>query len=248
MIELALDSLRGEGLEAIRVVNRTPERAAELAARFAATAHGLDELPALLRGADVVLTSIGGDRPILTAQLVGEALRAGRSRPMLVIDIGVPRNVESAVNELDSVYLYDIDDLASVAEENAELRRREAARAEAIVEEERQRFDGWLTALRAVPTIRHLRERVEEIRQRELERGLRRLELDERQSEGVEALTRAIVNKILHAPTSRLRLEAEREEGIAYLEAARVLFGLDEEQAEGRSTGSHGDDDGPDSE
>jgi len=232
MIELALEALRGHGLEAIRVVNRTPERAAELASRFGATAHGLDELPALLRSADVVLTSIGGDRPVLTAERVGEALRARRGRPMFVIDIGVPRNVEPEVNGLDSVYLYDIDDLASVAQENQELRRREAARAEAIVEEERQRFDGWLTALRAVPTIKHLRERAEQIRLREFEQSLRRIDLDERQREGVEALTRAIVNKLLHAPTSRLRQEAEREEGMAYLEAARVLFALDDEASD----------------
>ncbi len=228
MIELALESLRGEGLEAIRVVNRTPERAAELAARFEATAHGLDELPSLLREADVVLTSIGGDRPVLGVEQVHEALRR-RGRPIFVIDIGVPRNVDPRVDELDSVYLYDIDDLGSVARENAEQRRRETARAEAIVEEQRQRFDGWLTALRAVPTIKHLRQSDESIRNAELEQSLRRLDLDDRQREGVEALTRAIVNKILHGPVSRLRQEAEREEGMAYLEAARVLFALDEE-------------------
>jgi glutamyl-tRNA reductase len=229
MIELALESLRGGGLQAIRVANRTPERAAELARRFEASAHGLDELPSLLRGADVVLSCIGGDGPLLSAELVAEALGARRERPIFVIDIGVPRNVDPAVDELDSVYLYDIDDLASLARENAEQRRRETAHAEAIVEEERQRFDGWLTALRAVPTIRHLRQRVEAIRTAELEQALRRLALDERQREGVEALTRAIVNKILHAPTARLRREAEREEGMAYLEAARVLFDLDDD-------------------
>jgi glutamyl-tRNA reductase len=248
MIELALESLRGHGLDAIRVVNRTPERAGELAARFGATAHGFEELPALLRGADIVLSSIGGDRPILTVALVREALRARRRRPMFVIDIGVPRNVEPEVDELESVYLYDIDDLAAVAEGNAELRRREAARAEGIVEEQRQRFDGWLTALRAVPTIKHLRQQVERIRRAELEPALRRLDLDEQQREGVDALTRAIVNKILHAPTSRLRREAEREEGMAYLEAARVLFGLDEEDPEGRAADSDRDDTGSDPE
>ena len=232
MIELALESLRGGGLEAIRVVNRTPERAAELAARFGATAHGLDELPSLVQSADVVLSCISGDRPVLTAALLREALRRRRGRPIFVIDIGVPRNVEPEVNALDSVYLYDIDDLASVARENEEQRRRESARAEAIVEEQRQRFDGWLTALRAVPTIKHLRQRIEDIRNAELEQALGRLALDEGQREGVEALTRAIVNKILHAPVSRLRREAEREEGMAYLEAARVLFALDDEDGD----------------
>jgi glutamyl-tRNA reductase len=230
MIELALESLRGAGLSAICVANRTPERAAQLAARCSASAHGLGELPALLREADVVLTSLAGDRPLLGADELAEALR-GRGRPLFVIDLGVPRNVDPAANRLESVYLYDLDDLAAVAEENAEQRRREAARGEAIVEEERQRFDGWLSALRAVPTIRHLRQRVEEIRSRELEQTLRRLDLDEAQRDAVDALTRSLVNKILHAPVSRLRREAEREEGMAYLELARLLFALDDGDA-----------------
>ncbi len=229
MIETALQSLRKEGLAEVRVANRTPERAAELATRFSATAHGLDELPGLLAGADVVLTSIGGERPLLTRELLSEALRTRRNRPIFVIDIGVPRNADPALHDLDNVYLYDIDDLDTLAQENAEQRWRETARAEAIVEEQRQRFEGWLTALRAVPTIRHLRERVETIRSAEVERALGRIALDGEQREAIEALTRTLVNKILHAPVSRLRREAEREEGMAYLEAARVLFGLDED-------------------
>jgi glutamyl-tRNA reductase len=229
MIEMALESLRGAGLEAIRVANRTVERAAELAPRFGATAHGLDELPSLVAQSDVVLTSIGGDGPVIGFDLVSRALRARRGRPIFVIDIGVPRNVDPEIERLDNVYLYDIDDLGSVARENAEQRRREAAHAEAIVEEERQRFDGWLSALRAVPTIKHLREQVERIRAAEVEKALRRASFDDGQSEAVERVTRSIVNKILHVPVSRLRREAEREEGIAYLEAARVLFGLDED-------------------
>jgi glutamyl-tRNA reductase len=229
MIEMALEALRGHGLEAVRVANRTPERAAALAARFEATAHGLEELPALLPQADLVLTSIGGDRPVLTSELVTAALKIRRNRPVFVIDIGVPRNADPEIDRHDNVYLYDIDDLAAVAEENAEQRRKETAQAEAIVEKQRQRFDGWLSALRAVPTIKHLRDRVEGIRSAEVERALRRPELAAADRDAVEALTRSLVNKILHAPVSRLRQEAEREEGMAYLEAARVLFGLDDD-------------------
>jgi len=179
----------------------------------------------------MVLTSIGGIRPILTPSLVSDALRTRRNRPIFVIDIGVPRNADPEINRLDNVYLYDIDDLASLADENAEERRRETVHAEAIVMEERQRFDGWFTALRAVPTIRHLRARVEEIRQQQVNRALARHFIDEGQREAVDALTRSIVNKLLHAPISRLRREAEREEGMAYLEAARVLFDLDSDEA-----------------
>jgi glutamyl-tRNA reductase len=229
MIELAADALRGAGLGSIRVANRTPERAAELAARFGASAHGLDEVPGLLAEVDVVLSSVGGGPPLLSRARVEEALRSRRGRPMLIIDLGVPRNVPADVNALDAVFLYDIDDLVAVAQENAEQRHGEQARAEAIVEEQRQRFDGWLTALRAVPTIRHLRERVEQIRAAELERAFRRMPLDEESRAAVDQITRSLVNKILHVPVSRLRREAEREEGMAYLEAARVLFGLDDD-------------------
>ena len=228
MVEIALGAMREGGLETIAVANRTAERAARLAVEFGATAHGLDELPSLLAESDVVLTSIGGDRPILTRELVGQALRSRRGRPMFVIDIGVPRNADPAIDELDEVYRYDIDDLVHVADENVVERHRELARAEAIVAEEQQRFDGWFTALRAVPTIKHLRARVEDIRSAELERVLGRLDLDDAERGAVEALTRSIVNKILHTPFTRLRQQAEREEGMACLEVARLLFGLDE--------------------
>jgi len=228
MIELALKSLQEDGLRSVRVANRTAERAADLAVAHGASAHGLDELPRLLAESDVVLTSIAVDRPILTESLLRSALDSRRGRPIFVIDIGVPRNADPAIDALDEVYRYDIDDLASVADENAEERRREQARAEAIVAEEQQRFDGWFAALRAVPTIKHLRARVEEIRNAEIERALPRLALDEAGREAVDALTKAIVNKVLHAPLSRLREEAEREEGVAVLEITRLLFGLDE--------------------
>lgn len=155
---------------------------------------------------------------------------------MFVIDIGVPRNADPAIDELDEVYRYDIDDLVHVANENAGERRRDLARAEAIVAEEQQRFEGWFAALRAVPTIKHLRAQVEDIRCAELDRALSRMELDEHQRGAVDALTRAIVNKILHTPLTRLRQEAEQEEGMACLEVARVLFGLDEPEGSGPSS------------
>ena len=232
MIEMALSALRGEGLESVSVANRTPERAEDLAARFGATAHGLDEVPGLLTHADVVLTCIGGDGAILTRDRVADALRARRKRPIFVIDLGVPRNAEPEINSLENVYLYDIDDLGAVTDENSRARQREAARGEAIVVEQQQRFDGWFAALRAVPTIRHLRDWAEEIRSAEVERAFGRLGLGPQAEEGVAALTRSIVNKIMHAPVSRLRREAEREEGMVYLEAARVLFDIDEGEPE----------------
>ena len=228
MTEAALAALRERGLVSVAITNRTPERAAPLAARFGATAHGLSELPRLLAEADVVLTSIAGDGPLLTPELVSAALAGRKSRPLFVIDIGVPRNADPALDQLDDVYLYDLDDLVAIADRNAAQRSRDVAKAEGIVEEQQQRFDGWLVALRAVPTIRHLRERIEGLRADEVDRALAKLALSEDQRAAIEALTRSLVNKILHAPVTRLRREAEREEGIVYLETARVLFDLDE--------------------
>lgn len=229
MSEIALGALRREGLSSVRIANRTRSRAVELAQRFDAAAFGLDDLPEVLAMSDVVICSLGGTTPILPRPLFESAMHGRPRRPMFVIDIAVPRNVDPDVNDLDGVYLYDIDDLEGLALENAEQRQRETNFAEAIVIDEQQRFDGWLTALKAVPTIRHLRARGEEIRRTEIERAFRKLELDERQRQGVEALTRSIVNKLLHAPTAYLNSASEREEGIAYLEAVRALFRLDEE-------------------
>jgi glutamyl-tRNA reductase len=231
MIELALAKLQSAGLGSVAVANRTPERAALLAAQLGATAHGLDEVPALLGESDMVLTCIAGHEPILSHAMVAPAMRDRPHRPLFVIDIGVPRNVDPQVERIDPVYLYDIDDLGALASENAARRRAETARAEAIVAEQRQRFDGWFAALRAVPTIKHLRARAEAIRSGELERVLPRLSLSEAQRDAVDALTEAIVKKLLHAPLSRLRREAEGEAGMAYLEAARALFDLDDEEA-----------------
>ena len=233
MIEMALFALQREGLENKRVVNRTRSHAEGLAAQFGASAHGLDELDDLLVSSDVVLTCIGGGSELLTRKRVRQVLRARRNRPVFFIDMGVPRNVEPEVNRLDNVFLYDMDDLQEVAASNVEERRREAQRAERIVLEEQERFDGWLVALQAVPTIKHVRARAEAVRRQESDRLLAKMNLAGDQIEGVEQLTRAIVNKILHAPLARLRAETDREEGLAMLEAARSLFALDDSSAPG---------------
>jgi glutamyl-tRNA reductase len=230
MIELALETMREAGLAKVRIANRTRARAEALASRFEASAHDLDEVPELLARSDVVLTSIGGSAPVLARAHAEAALRGRGHRPLFVVDLGVPRNVDPRVDELDGVYLYDVDDLGRVAEANAEERRRERVRAEAIVLEEAQRFDGWLAALAAVPTIRDLRSRAEAIRSREVERALARLGAAESPREVLEQLTRGLVNKLLHAPIARLRAQEDREQGLATLEAARALFALDERE------------------
>jgi glutamyl-tRNA reductase len=233
MIEAAMVSLQREGLKRPRICNRTLAHAEELARRFGGSAHPLQDLDALLPEADVVLSCVATEEPPLTLERVEAAQRLRQNRPLFLIDLGVPRNVEPAVNALDTAYLYDIDDLQHVAAANTEEREREARWGERIVLEEVQRFDGWLVALQAVPAIRHLRARADAIVGQELERHAARLDLDDAQHAGVEALTRSIVNKILHAPLARLRAETGREEGLAVLEAARELFALDDASAPG---------------
>jgi glutamyl-tRNA reductase len=229
MIETALVALDDHGLGTRRIANRTAVHAESLAERFGGSAHGLDELDALLPMADVVLSCVGGDGPILNHDRVEAALHSRRGRPLFLIDLGVPRNIDPAVHNLDAAYLYDLDDLQGVATANEAERRRESKRAEQIVIEEREHFDGWLVALQATPTIRDLRRRTEEIRQAEIDRYAGRMGLDSNQHEALEKLTRGIVNKIMHAPISRLRDETDRELALARLEQARSLFGLDEE-------------------
>ena len=232
MIEAALVALDDHGLGVRRIVNRTPAHAEALAEQFGGTAHGLGELDELLPQSDVVLSCVASDVPILTRERVEASLAKRNGRPLFLIDIGVPRNIDPAVHELDSAYLYDLDDLQEVSAANEEERRRESERAERIILEEREHFDGWLVALQAVPTIRDLRNRVEAIRQAEVERYAGRLGLDAGQSESVDKLTRGIVNKIMHAPISRLRDETDREVGLARLEEARSLFALDDSDAD----------------
>jgi len=228
MIEAALVALNDHGLGERRVANRTAAHAEALATRFGGTAHGLDELDRLLPDSDVVLTCVGGDGPILTREMIARSLVGRGARPLFLIDIGVPRNVDPEVHKIDEAYLYDLDDLQDVAAANEEERRRESERAERIVYEEREQFEGWMVALQAVPTIRNLRDRAESIRRTEIDRFAGRLRLEGAQVDTLEQLTRSIVNKLMHSPISRLRDETDREAGLIRLEEARALFGLDE--------------------
>ena len=186
----------------------------------------------MLASSDIVLSCIGATDVVLDSDSVTRALNH-RRRPIFLIDMGVPRNIDPDVNGLENVYLYDIDDLQEVAQSNEAERQRESQHAERIVIEEQERFVGWMVALQSVPTIQHLRARAESIRQSELGRALSRMDFDEAQQENIDGLTRAIVNKLLHPPLSRLRAQTDREEGLAVLEEARALFALDDATAPG---------------
>jgi glutamyl-tRNA reductase len=228
MSELAARHLMAHGVANMIVTNRTFDRAVELARDFRGTPVPFNDLHRYLPMADVVIGSVGADYHVLTPAIVEEALRERKYRPMFLIDMSVPRTFDPAINELENVYLYDIDDLGGVAEVNRDERGREAEKAEAIVEDEVDSFGKWLAGLDAVPTIVALRDKIEAIRKAELEKTLATFrELTPREREGLEAMTTAIVNKILHGPITHIK-EHDRQREAFYLAAARQLFDIEE--------------------
>lgn len=227
MGEITARQLLARGTGTLMVANRTFERATDVARALGGIAVPFDKLRRTLRLGDLVIGAVGGEQFVLTVPDVHEAMRERRGRPMLLIDLAVPRSFEPAINELDGVYLYDIDDLEGVIADNKDARASEAVVAERIVEGEVDRFCRWLEGLDVVPTVVALREKFERIREREIARhlGAEGGAFDARQREAVDRLTRAIVNKILHAPLSELRRHGTRAE-VAYLETLRALFRL----------------------
>ncbi|HFC98487.1 MAG TPA: glutamyl-tRNA reductase [Thermosulfurimonas dismutans] len=227
MAELAAQHLLSAGVEKMLVANRTFSRAVELAERFRGEAYSLEELPECLLEADIVISSTGAPGYVITRETVKPLLRKRRLRPLFLIDIAVPRDIEPAVNELENVYVFDIDDLKQVVEENLGRRRKEARRADRIIEEEVLKFERWLRELEVYPTIKALREKAEEIRRREMARTLPRLRnLSPEDQEALEVMTEAIVNKLLHAPILYLKMGYHRM-GREAITTVRRVFDLD---------------------
>ena len=195
-----------EARELSFVANRTVDRASSLAERFGGQALPLDALGPELETADIVVSSTASRDTILAREQVERALTARRGRPLLLVDLAVPRDIDPSIKELHGCFLYDIDDLQAVVEETLTGRRGEAVRAEAIVAGEGERFQQWLGSLDSVPAIASLRERAEEIRRGELAKaGPRLAGLSETERRAVESLTNQIVNKLLHQPIMRLK-------------------------------------------
>ncbi len=229
MSELALKALDAEGVEGVVVASRTTVRAKELAARVGGSAVAYEALAAYLPEADIVATATSAPHAVITRELMRRVFPHGRKDPLLVLDIALPRDVEPEVAEVDNVFLYDIDDLTQIVDENLERRKEELPRAARIVEEATEEFWAWYTSLQVVPVIRALRGKAESHRRVELEKALRKLDhLDPADREAIEVLTKQILNKVLHTPTVRLREAAENGQGPAVVDAARYLFELEE--------------------
>jgi glutamyl-tRNA reductase len=229
MADLAAVNLVARGAESLVVANRSPETAVRLAERFGGQAVGLDALEEELVRVDLVVASTSAEGQVVEAEDVERALAQRAGRPLSFIDIAVPRDLDPAIGQLDGCHLYDIDDLQSVVDASVASRREEAVRAEAIVAEEGERFLEWWRSLDVVPAIASLRARAESIRRTELERAERRLaSLSPSERQAVEALTSQIVAKLLHLPTVRMKEAAAAEDGLAYAEAVRHLFDLED--------------------
>ena len=225
--ELAARALAARGATIAAVTSRTEANAQKLAEAFDARAVPFSERAAELEQADVVVSSTSAHEPILSSDQVPDR----KGRPLFVIDLAVPRDVDPDVARLQDCYLYDIDDLEAVVRESLSGRWREAERAEAIVEREAVRFRDWQASLQVVPAITSLRERAESIRSGELAKAESRLEgLSESERRTVESLTTQIVNKLLHVPIVRLK-QAAATEGTGYVEVARDLFDLPDDDA-----------------
>ena len=227
MSELAARHLIEQGAFPLYVANRTWARAQELARALAGTAVPFDELATALATVDIVITSTGAPEPVIRREFVQPLVHSRRGRPLFFIDIAVPRDVEDSVNTLDGVYCSDIDDLKQVVDANIRERLREAHRAEALVEREVAKFLARLGDVEVIPTIVSLRERLEIIRSGEVKRTLARLPgATPETREAIEALSAAIVNKILHAPITKLRESSRAGSPRSWLELVHELFGL----------------------
>jgi glutamyl-tRNA reductase len=229
---LSAKALADLGADRILVTNRSPERGLALAHQVNGTFREWEELPRLLVEADVVIVSTGAPNYVLGRDLVQAAMKARRHRSLCLIDLAVPRNVDPAAGGLSDVYAYDVDDLEKVVETTHEARRGEALRAEAIVEAEVMAFAKERETRAALPVLAQLRRHAEAIARAEAERTLSHVgaKLDEKGKRSVEAMAQAIVNKLLHGPTARLKEAASSGDG-ALAGAAAELFGIEDEAA-----------------
>ncbi|MCE3267588.1 MAG: glutamyl-tRNA reductase [Solirubrobacterales bacterium] len=226
--ELTARALSARGVEAVFVANRRYNRAIGLAQRFGGTAVRIDELPAQLERADIVVSTTDSPHHLIERSDLDLVMRQRADRPLLLIDLAVPRDIDPGCRELPTVTLHDVDDVQAIVERNASGRETEARRAEGILDAELARFERWLASQEVVPTVTALRQRADEIVTKVLDENDQRWEgLSEVDRERVELMARAIASRLLHEPTLRVKAAADREDAYLQVSALRDLFGLD---------------------
>jgi glutamyl-tRNA reductase len=231
MGQMTLNALRKRGVEQISLVNRSRERAEEIAAAWHGNVYDLAALPQALAGTDVVISATAAPYPIIDTRAVERAMVSRQGQPLVLIDIAVPRDVDPAVRVIPGIHLYNMDDLQTTLDEALAARQEEIPRVEAILAEEATRIADQFRMLTVAPVIATLRQKAEAIRQRELQRTLRYLgdDVDPETVKHVQHLSRSLVNKLLHEPTVRLRQQAGNGDDNVYVDAVRELFNLNSE-------------------
>jgi glutamyl-tRNA reductase len=227
MAKLAARHFIANGVRHVRVTTRNPQQALELANRFGGTAVPFEEFREDMASADIVLVSTGAAHYLVSEDDVQHSVKQRMNRPMFLIDISVPRNIDPSVRHVDNAFLFDIDDLKTRVEQNRGERLNEAEKAERMVVDEVRIVRQWLQSLEVTPTIVALRARIEDIKQAELDKTLGRLtNLSVQERELVEAMASSIVNKLIHSTMVTLKAEVNSSEGAAFVEAARRFFSL----------------------
>jgi len=236
MAELVIEALRKRGTQRISVINRTVSRGQELAKRWRAVARPFEAMLDELREADIVISSTGAPHTILHRSSLEKLMREREGLQLVILDIAVPRDVDEDARQLPGVHLYDIDDLARRAGRSFEDRKREVPRVEVVIEEELASFVSWLDTLSVTPVIRELHQLAESIRQQEMKRTISRMPgLDEVERQRIEALTRALIKKLLHFPTLYLKEQSRYGEEVPGALLTRKLFGLDDRDEDNKN-------------
>lgn len=225
--ELTARHLLSNGISSVIVANRTYERAYNLAQELGGKAIRLNDFPQYLVEADIVISCTAAPKYIVEVEELKPVLNLRKNKPILFIDIAVPRDIDPKVTEFDNVSLYDVDDLQNVVQQNLNERRKEAIQAQIIVDEEIQKFLQWSDSLLVVPTITLLKEKANYIKDKELLRAMRKIgKLTDKDKKAIEILANSIVNQLLHEPISELKKSSQTEKGTLYTEAIQTLFNL----------------------
>lgn len=227
MAELAAEHLLGQGVKGITVANRTLSRAVDLAKRFNGSSCSLEELAEQIETVDIIVSSTGSSELIIKSDDVRPLMKLRRNRPLFFIDIAVPRDLDPQLNEIDNVFLYDIDDLSQVVEMNRSEREKEAVKAERIVEEETLKFSKWQDGLTITPTISALRKKADTICTSEVSKTLARMDLSKSDRQKIEKLAQSITAKMLHDPLRFLKSESCRKGEDSKIDMVRTVFGLE---------------------
>ncbi|HMA20106.1 MAG TPA: glutamyl-tRNA reductase [Gemmatimonadaceae bacterium] len=234
---LALECLVNEGVRVSIVANRTYDRAESLAREHGAAAMHYDECWENLSSVDLLVCSTASPHTMVSIDHVAARMRARGDRPLCILDIALPRDVEANVGELDNVFLYDLDDLRAAAAANLDRRQEDIPSAERIISAEVEKYWQWLAGLAAVPVVTEFRSQMDKVREAELAVALRRISgLSAEQAKGLESFSRSLMNKFLHEPSVRLRAAAANGRGLGVVDAARYLFAL-ERESNGSSDG-----------